>query len=202
MHSAEEIADAISRGHAYDHVEKGEFSDHKKKRGHTLPVHDRTSYKAHILKTLKSRDTVCFERKGNGACFYNKRTNTFIGYDPNSKDLGSCYRPTSKFRHMKNKYKDARKDRLDGQTSRRGYDDLKNKMDMQRDKERTGNATQNTGNTKKPTNESKKAEPENKQKRLSGGDLRKQEREAQGRGRTGRVGRAGRTKGRGDREIE
>lgn len=93
-HSPSEVGAAMSNGHSFKHVERGEFGQDQR-RGNDTGVQTRHDFASHIEKTMTAADTKCFSTQHNHDIYYNKGTNTFVAYDPSRQDLGTCFRPTS-----------------------------------------------------------------------------------------------------------
>lgn len=99
-----DISQKISNGHAYtEHIERhNDFNDPR--RGQPLGIHTREQLANHIYQTITDKDTSCFTTQHGHNLYYNKGTNTFIAYDPQRPDRGTCYRPTQQERHFDNAF--------------------------------------------------------------------------------------------------
>lgn len=98
-HSPSEVGAAMSNGHSFKHVERGEFGQDQR-RGNDTGVQARHEFASHIEKTMTASDTKCFSTQNNHEIYYNNGTNTFVAYDPSRQDLGTCFRPTSGERYF------------------------------------------------------------------------------------------------------
>lgn len=90
------VADSISKGHAYDKhvVQRGEFNG---------MVNNRTEFKQHIESVINKPSNVRSLENGRTA-YLQKSTNTIVIKNPQARDYGTAYRPSSVYHNYKSTY--------------------------------------------------------------------------------------------------
>ena len=92
--NSEAISESISNGHAFKHVEKGEF------RG----IFSKKSFKEYIQDVINNPSE---SKNGNGGriAFWDDKTKAIVIYNPKDSDLGTAFVPSSGYTYFKDKFK-------------------------------------------------------------------------------------------------
>lgn len=61
-----------------------------------LGVNSRNKYKSHIESVLKDESTMSYRVANGREFYYSRKTDTVVIYNPNTYDLGTCFRPSEK----------------------------------------------------------------------------------------------------------
>lgn len=102
--STSSIANRIAAGHAYKHVERGEFDGSRPKYGDDTGVRNRDDFESHIKETLEDEKTRGFIKENGQEQYYNDQTNTFVGFDEHGE--GTCFRPSSREEYLESQFQE------------------------------------------------------------------------------------------------